>query len=365
MENGTADSSSANGLAAAEGGTNAALSRIHTSSRLKSAVHVAHAAEELGDLAKTLGAVAVKEAEVELRGLFHHRGGANTAEYIVSVSRHKVTVGSSFIHEKHGLGKLSEITQNGDFVMIFDSGDSHTYQPKSIYKLRPVSEAQLKKMKASADGKGGVKGGGKKMFNDLQERMELYRTLMSGKSVTIATDATVEEVIAEHATKILGKKEAAKSGAGAEGEKKELAIRQAGVLVNSHRWSTLQYHCHPRLGSVTVLLQARCRLRPPTPPPLPSRPPPPPPRVFPWHPHPRHLNQQQHHLIHHLLCHLLLAPAAGGDVGRDRARHLHVPRRPHVRAAAAARRRGRGGQLPRRPARQEGRRPAGLVPHRP
>ena len=154
MENGTADSSSANGLAAAEGGTNAALSRSHTSSRLKSVVHVAHGAAELGDLAKTLGAVAVKEAEVELRGLFHHRGGANTAEYIVSVSRHKVTVGSSFIHEKHGLGKLSEITQNGDFVMIFDSGDSHTYQPKSIYKLRPVSEAQLKKMKASADGKG-------------------------------------------------------------------------------------------------------------------------------------------------------------------------------------------------------------------
>ncbi len=205
---------------------------------------------ELGQLAGTVAAVGVKEVEVELRGMINnvrHLGGkrgVTTAEYITSIHKHKTHVGSTFIHEKHGTGKLAEITANGDFVMQFDSGDVHTYQPKSIYKLRPVSEAQLKKMKAGAS-KGG-KMAGSKMFNDLQERMELYRTLMSGHPVQVDLDATVEEVV--DASKVLGK-----SAPG--GADEEHAIWQAGVLVNKHKWSTLQYHCHPRLGTVTVRLK--------------------------------------------------------------------------------------------------------------
>ena len=204
----------------------------------------------LGQLAGTVAAVGVKEVEVELRGMINNvrqlggKRGVTTAEYITSIHKHRTHVGSHFIHEKHGTGKLAEITANGDFVMQFDSGDVHTYQPKSIYKLRPVSEAQLKKMKAGAS-KGG-KTAGSKMFNDLQERMELYRTLMSGHPVQVDLDATVEEVVA--ASKVLGK--------GAPGPaSEELAIWQAGVLVNKHKWSTLQYHCHPRLGTITVRLK--------------------------------------------------------------------------------------------------------------
>ena len=218
--------------------------------RRRGSIRSVQQALELGQLAGTVAAVGVKEVEVELRGMINNvrqlggKRGVATAEYITSIHKHKTHVGSHFIHEKHGTGKLAEIRANGDFVMQFDSGDVHTYQPKSIYKLRPVSEAQLKKMKAGAS-KGG-KMAGSKIFNDLQERMELYRTLMSGHPVQVDLEATVEEVVA--ASKILGK-----GAPGAASE--ELAIWQAGVLVNEHKWSTLQYHCHPRLGTVTVRLK--------------------------------------------------------------------------------------------------------------
>ena len=140
----------------------------------------------------TRKAVGIKEVAVELR-----RDGSGeravsrtpergTSEYFISVSRRKVAVGDCFVHEKHGLGKLAQIKENGDFVMAFDSGDSHTYQPKSIYKLRPISAEAAKTLKAGggAGSKKAAAGGG--VLKDLHERMELYKTLMSGARVTVA-----------------------------------------------------------------------------------------------------------------------------------------------------------------------------------
>lgn len=61
-------------------------------------------------------------------------------EFTCSVSRQKVHVGCQFLHEKHGLGTLTEIMPNGDQCISFVNGEMHTYQPKSLYKLRPITD---------------------------------------------------------------------------------------------------------------------------------------------------------------------------------------------------------------------------------
>ena len=86
-------------------------------------------------------------------------------------------------------------------------------------------------------------------MQDLQDRIDLYRSLLQGTSISVSVNSSVEDVFAQHGIKILG----------SEPQPGSLAIRQAGVLVNHHEWSTLQYHSHPKLGTITVRARAADR----------------------------------------------------------------------------------------------------------
>ena len=65
------------------------------------------------------------------------------AAYTVSISRLRPKVGARLEHEEKGLGTLTEVQANGNWVIRFDEpyGKVHTYKPSSHYKLNLVRRA--------------------------------------------------------------------------------------------------------------------------------------------------------------------------------------------------------------------------------
>ena len=57
-------------------------------------------------------------------------------------------LGAVVVHASHGHGEVVEVLDNGAARVRFDSGDEHTYQPRSLHKLasaaRPVVGAAVR-----------------------------------------------------------------------------------------------------------------------------------------------------------------------------------------------------------------------------
>jgi hypothetical protein len=49
-------------------------------------------------------------------------------------------VGQRYRHDKHGVGTVAEILDEGVALIKFDNGDEHRYRPQSQHKLKPVMD---------------------------------------------------------------------------------------------------------------------------------------------------------------------------------------------------------------------------------
>lgn len=142
------------------------------------------------------------------------------ATYSVSIARPKLVVGSRHVHEKHGLGTVTEVKSNGDVTVHFDESDaSHTYQVSSQYKLQPMAA----------------------------ERASTRLSLISAKSeIVVELNETVQHTFDRHRNVILRNDPLA--------HHEQLSILQSGSAVGGDSWSSLQFNYNDRRKSVVVTL---------------------------------------------------------------------------------------------------------------